>query len=432
MAEKKGLVVTTKTLGIIIIIIIAVSSIATYMLFGRPREAKEEIGELRLWHTYSPFEEEVAKNLLDEFEKEHPNIKITMEMIPYGELRSKLITAIAAGQAPDLVRMDIIWVPEYAEMGALLDLDNYIAKAGISANDFYAGPWSTCIWEGTTYGLPLDTNTRVLVYRKDLFNAAGVMVPKTWDEFVEVAKKLTLDKDGDGLIDQWGWVIQDSGIGSWQFDPFLWQAGGDVLNPKKTSCIINEEPGVKALEFLVDLIYKYKVCPSSLDLWKDQWGMFVRGEVAMIHDGPWVKGIIESMNPDVLDQMGLAVKPKGVEEASVIGGEDLVSFKQTKFPDAAWEVMRYMTSKHFQLEMGKVGQIPVLKAAGGDPVLKDDPFWKVFLEQMRTAKARPVHPQFSKMDEIIHRHLEAALLGEEPPKAVLDAIANEINELLKA
>ena len=149
-----------------------------------------------------------------------------------------------------------------------------------------------------------------------------------------------------------------------------------------------------------------------------------------MHDGPWFKGILEGMDPTVMDKIGIAVMPKGVQEASVVGGEDLVIFKQCKHPEAAWKLMQYMTSEHFQLGMFPTGQIPTLKAAGEDPVLSADPFWSVFMEQMKTARARPVHPKYSQMDEIIHRHLEEAFMGVKTPKEALDAIAEEIDELL--
>jgi len=394
--------------------------------------APAEVVEVRLWHTYSPHEENVARALLDEFEADNPNIKVTMEAVPYDQMQTHIMTAVAAGVAPDLVRMDIIWVPQYADIGALLEVDNYMAASGVSSSSFYPGPLSTCVWKGTTYGLPLDTNTRVLIYRKDLFQEAGVSVPTTWDEFLAAAKALTKDTNGDGVTDQWGFVIQDTATNTWQFGPFLWQAGGDVLNENKTQCIINNAAGVSALQFLVDMIQVDKVAqdPYIVGGWPGQWGLISTGEAAMMHDGPWFKGILEGMDPTVLDKIGIAVMPAGVQQASVVGGEDLVAFKQCKHPDAAWKVMQYMTSDHFQLGMFPTGQIPTLKTAGADPALSNDPFWSVFMQQLETARARPVHPKETQMDEIIHRHLEAAFTGTENVQQALDAMAAEIDALL--
>jgi len=427
----KGIKGISTTMAVVLTIAIIVVAAIGYYYFIIPSPAPAVV-ELRLWHTYSPHEENACRSLLDEFEAENPGIKVTMEAIPYGEMQTKIMTAVAAGVAPDLVRMDIIWVPQYADIGALLELDNYMAAAGISSDDFYPGPFSTCVWKGKLYGLPLDTNTRVLIYREDLFEEAGVSVPTNWDEFLSAAIALTKDKDGDGVTDQWGFVIQDSLTGLWQFGPFLWQAGGDVLNAEQTQCIINSTAGVSALQFLVDMIQTYKVAqaPSIVGGWPGQWGAIVAGEAAMMHDGPWFKGILEGMDPTIMDKIGIAICPKGVYEASVVGGEDLVIFKQCKHPDEAWKLMQYMTSKHFQLGMFPTGQIPTLRVAGEDPVLSADPFWSVFMEQMETARSRPVHPKFSQMDEIVHRHLEEAFMGVKTPKEALDAIAAEIDELL--
>ncbi|GAI28322.1 unnamed protein product, partial [marine sediment metagenome] len=191
--------------------------------------------------------------------------------------------------------------------------------------------------------------------------------------------------------------------------------------------------GYNALKFLVDLVQVHKVAqePVIIGGWPGQWGMMAAGEVAMMHDGPWFKGILEGMDAPMED-IEIALKPKGVQEASVVGGEDLVIFTQSKHPDEAWKVMEYMTSKEFQLGMSEVGQIPALKVAGEDPSVKGDPFWGVFIQQLETARARPVHPNYSEMDEIIHRHLDAALAGVEGVQEALDAMAAEINELLSA
>jgi len=421
MKEMKGVA----PVAIAAVIIVAVIAAAAAYLYLTPPEEEEEIATVRFWHVYSPHEENVVRALLDEFEAEHPDIKVTMEMLPYDELRTKLITSTAAGMPPDIVRMDILWMPEFAEMGALLELENYMAETGISTGDFYPGPLSTCMWKGKLYGLPLNTDTRVLGYRKSLLEAAGVSVPTTWDEFLDACKKLTLDKDDDGIIDQWGFDI--GWTATWHFNPWLWQAGGAELNSEMTKAVINEGPGVTALQFLVDMIYVHEVMPAPPG---DPWGRLARGEVGMIVSGPWIKGIVEGADPAAWEDTGLAVLPKGVEEASIIGGADLAIFVQTDYPDEAWAVVQYMASKYFQLEMAKIGVMATLKAAGEDPVVAGDPFWSVFADQMLTARSRAVHPEYGKMQDTAYGYLEAALLGEMTPKDALDAIAAEWDKLL--
>jgi multiple sugar transport system substrate-binding protein len=394
-----------------------------------PTPTKPPVVELRFWHTYSPPEEKRVKELLAEFEKLNPDIKVTMEMYPYSEMHRKLITSLAGGVAPDLARIDIVWIGEFAEMGALLELDDYVTRDGIKKDDFFPGPWDTCVYKGKLYGLPLNTNTRILFYRKDIFAAKGLVPPKTWDEFLSVAKKLTEDKNGDGVIDRWGFA--DGSWMLWHQSPWIWQAGGDFFNPEMTKSVINETGGIKAMQFFADMIFKYKVFPSDPSLWGDPWKSLALDTLGMCIEGPWARPLIESVDPIVAkEKLGWALLPKDIEEASVVGGEDVVIFKQTKHPEAAWKFLKFLISKDFQLEMGKIGVIPTLKTAALDPVLTADSYYATFMEQMKTARSRPVHPRFEEMNRLSHDAAEAIMLGKKSVKEALDWLAAELNKLL--
>ena len=408
--------------SLLIIILILGGALAYYVL--TPVSTPKKPIVIRFWHAYNPVEAEKVAKLVEEFMKENPDIKVEMEAIPYGALHDKLITAMAAGTAPDVVRMDIIWVPEFASIGALLELDEFIERDNIDLNNFFPGPLETCKWNGHYYGLPLDTNTRVLFYRKDLFAEAGIdHPPRTWQELLEFAKKLTKDKDGDGKIDQYGLAI--GGAWPWHFFPFLWQNGGDFLDEDMKKCIINSTEGVEALQFLVDLIHKYKVAEYGTDVWRG----FALGRYAMMIMGPWGNPLVASVDKEVAEEKtGVALLFKGKYAASIVGGEDVVIFRQTKHPEAAWKFVKFLISERFQLEMFEVGQIPVLRSLV--PKLSTDPYYKVFMEQLETARARTPHPKFAQMKEIIHREVEAALLGLKTPKEALDAIAAEVNKIL--
>jgi len=389
-----------------------------------PKYQPEEKTVLKYWTAYNPVELEKAKSLIEEFMKENPDIVVEIEAIPYNALHDKLITFMAAGTAPDVVRMDIIWVPEFASMGALLELDDYIKRDGINLDNFFPGPLETCKWNGKYYGLPLDTNTRVLFYRKDLFEEAGIdHPPRTWEELVEIAAKLTKDNDNDGKIDQYGLAI--GGAWPWHFFPFLWQNGGDLLTDDMKQCRLSDDAGVEALQFMVDLIYKYKVAEYGSDVWRG----FALGRYAMMIMGPWGKPLIESVDKQVAEEKtGVAVLFKGKYSASIVGGEDVVIFKQSKNPEAAWKLVKFLISEKYQLGMFEVGQMPVLRSL--KEKLSTDPYYKVFMEQLETARARTPHPDFAQMKEIIHREVEAALLGLKTPEEALEAACEEINKLL--
>jgi len=414
--------------GVVAVLIVAGVGLLFVRWSPQENQQGEEV-ELLFWHTYSVHETNRARELFDEFEAQNPGIKIKMEYVPYHALRTKLLTYLAVGEAPaDLIRLDIIYVPELANMSVLLPLDDYLPEIGVTPEDFYPGPWATVVWGDHIWGLPLNTNTQVLFYRKDYFEAEGISPPTTWDEFIDVAKKLTKDVDNDNTTDIWGGTV--GGDWSWHFDIWLWQNGGAELSPDMRRAVINDTPGVEALTFLVNMIYKDKVVPIPQE-WMMPYQGFALGQYSMIIEGPWAKELMMTVNASVDEYVGVAPLPAGpAGEASIVGGEDLVIPKFVKNREAVLKVAKFMMSEHFQLEMGKVGVLPTVKVAGENPYFTEDPYLSVFIQQMSTALPRAVHPAYGQMNDIIHNYLVAAFRQEMSPKEALDAMAEEIDKLL--
>jgi multiple sugar transport system substrate-binding protein len=133
-------------------------------------------GTVTFWHTYSVDSKErdtLNKVILPGFAKLYPNIKVDAQAIPDTDFRQKLLTGISGDILPDVARLDIQYTPEFADMGALAKLDNMPGFAAIKA-DAYPGPLSTNFWKGSYYGLPLDTNTKVILYNKADLQAVGL------------------------------------------------------------------------------------------------------------------------------------------------------------------------------------------------------------------------------------------------------------------
>src|SRR5690606_25027240 len=144
---------------------------------------------ITFWHTYSTGsgeEQTMLEQVIPRFEAENPGITVEAVGFPYEEFRQKLLTAYAGGVVPDLVRMDIIWVPEFAEMGALERLDDYESFAALR-DGVFPGPLATNFWDGGYYGLPLDTNTQVMLYNADAITDP----PETIDELEALATDLS-------------------------------------------------------------------------------------------------------------------------------------------------------------------------------------------------------------------------------------------------
>ncbi|MHB8087640.1 MAG: extracellular solute-binding protein, partial [Anaerolineaceae bacterium] len=139
-------------------------------------ESIEQV-EISFWHNYNTDSAEITTledDLIPAFEAAHPNIKVMSVQVPWPDFLTKLTSALAAGTAPDLMRSDIIWVPQLAEMGAFVALDEAMPDFADYSSIVFPGPLSTNLWKGHYYGLPLDTNTKVWMYNDEMYTAAGI------------------------------------------------------------------------------------------------------------------------------------------------------------------------------------------------------------------------------------------------------------------
>jgi multiple sugar transport system substrate-binding protein len=378
---------------------------------------------IAFWHGYN----EVETALLDEtvipmFEAAHPNIMVEAVNIPYDQFRRKLLTSMAGGTAPDLIRSDIIWVPEFADMGALAALDEVMPDFDTYKDAVFPGPLSTNYFKGHYYGLPLDTNTRVLVYNKDMFTAANVAAPPTtMEEFLAVCeqiKALGADK----------YCFADGGTYAWAVNPWIWSFGGDVTDPDITVATgyLDGPDTQLAYEFLKGLVDEGYMHPGILGGGVDTWGGFGNDEIAMILEGPWFQPFFGTDKD--YDYALMPAGPGG--SVSVVGGEDIVMFQQSKHKEAAAEFIRFMLSEETQLIMSEVGQMPVLTSVIETEAIQNHDFFGIFLEQLESAKARTPHPNWSKIEETYTLAGGSYLLGEMSFEEAFGAAAATIDSLL--
>jgi multiple sugar transport system substrate-binding protein len=380
---------------------------------------------LTFWHGYNPVEtEHFEKNVVPKFEEKYPGVKIKSVAVPYDQFYQKLITAISGGTAPDLVRADLAWVPQLAKIDALEPLDELMEDFNSYKENVFPGTLSPNKWKDHYYGLPLDTNTRVLLWNKTLFDKAGIKEPpKTLDEFVSTIEKLS--EKGK----TWGYA--EGGTGGWNVLPLIWSAGGEITdeNMTKSSGYLNSPESVSLLEKLVELNKKGNLAPSILGGGLSTADGYAQDKYAMILDGPWMVPIFKEQYPNFEVKMSLVPEGKG-GSVSVVGGEDIVLFKQSKHKKEAADFIRFMLSEETQLSMAEVGQIPVLQDLAESDYMKNHPYYGIFMEQLKTAKARTPHPEWNKIDTVISEAFQLALRGDKSPKEALDEAAKKVDAIL--
>lgn len=383
------------------------------------------------WHTYGEREETVLKEQIKPlFEKEHPDIELKLTRMPTEGLKQQVIAGVSGDAAPDLMRMDIVWVSEFAKMGALKDLSVMEGFEEVK-NSVFEGPMSTNLYQGKYYGVPLNTNTKVAIYNKALLEKAGLQeAPKTMDEFVAAAKaaKEAGAKGSIGI----GGVAQ-----SWSWLPYFWSLGGKLTNDDFTKFdgFLNSPESIAAVEEIVKWHNDKLTAPTILGKEPGTWDGIKNNEYLMIDDGPWFYDILMNEKDSKfkpLEQTVRGLIPEGPGGSrSVIGGEDLVVFANSKHPEEAWTFAKWMLGEEPQKIMSETGMIPTNKVAANDPKFLEVPFVKEYVEQLKTALPRTPIPQWSEFDAILSLNFEKVIRGKMTVKEALDDAAKKGDALLK-
>jgi multiple sugar transport system substrate-binding protein len=392
-----------------------------------PSPSPEVSGTITFWNGYAADGEEIktfTEVVLPAFNKQYPNVTVEHQEIPYDDLRQKLVTGLAGGTLPDVLRADIIWVPEFADQDALLALDTEMADFQQLADTVYAGPLSTNKWQDHYYGLPLDTNTRILFLNDKVLSDAGVAAAPTTIEEFEAAAKQVQDALGEKT-----YLYAEGGTGAWSVLPWIWSFGGGVTNEDITSAqgVLNGPGTVAAVTKLKEWLDKGFLSPSILGGGTATSEQFGGDTSATILEGPWMPGIFEKQFPEL--GFSYAPVPAGPGGShSVVGGENIVVFKNTENKEASLAFTRFMLSEEAQLAMGKIGQMPVLKSLSGNAELPE--YYPTFQTQLETANARTPSPAWPKIDEAISNAVLKALRGDMEIQAALDEAATTIDGLL--
>ncbi|MBW4645026.1 MAG: ABC transporter substrate-binding protein [Goleter apudmare HA4340-LM2] len=384
----------------------------------------KEVVHLTLWHGINPPpNRDVFQKLVDRFNQNHPDIEV--ESIYAGQLDQqipKVLTAVIGNVPPDILFFNPQITGQFVELGAIRPLEDWLnnspMKSEIIQNCFGEMELNEHIWS-----VPLFAGNISLFYRPDLFKAAGITeLPKTWAELREVAKKLTIDRNGDGTPEQYG-LLMPLGKGEWTvftWFPFLLGNGGNIV--ENNSPNLANPQAIAALQFWQDLIKDGSTKFSAPERGYEE-DDFIAGRVAMQLTGPWTF-IMKSQ----VDYAVLPV-PSNVQPASVLASGNMFVMKTTpQREQASLKFLQYVVSEEFQTEWSiSSGFLPVntksAQSQAYQEYIKQKPVMKVFLEQMSVAGSRPIIPGYSRLSDSLGRAIEATMLGASPETALKNAQA---------
>ncbi|MBD2384733.1 ABC transporter substrate-binding protein [Cylindrospermum sp. FACHB-282] len=393
-------------------------SFCLIFLSGCQGSAQKDNGviHLTLWQAINPpANRDVFQKLVDKFNQAHPDIQV--ESI-YAEGLPKVLTAIVGNAPPDILLFDPQITGQFVELGAIKPLEDWLEKLPLKS-EIVPSLFEDMQLNGHIWSIPLYTSNIGIFYRPKLFKAAGITeLPKTWEELRQVAKKLTIDKNGDKRPEQYGMLLplgkQEWTVFTWF--PFLFSAGGEVVTNNRPN--LTNPGALAALKFWEDLI-KDGSAKLSLPERGYEEDDFIAGRVAMQLTGPWTYILKSNVDYDVFPI------PANVDRATVTGTGIIYLMKtQPAREQAALKFLEYALSEEFQKTWSVgTGFLPVnIKAAQSDAFqqfISKKPVLKVFLEQISVARARPIIAGYSRLSDSLGRAIESTLLGKSSAEKAL-------------
>ena len=298
--------------------------------------------ELVVWGI--PFELALYKNeYVPEFERQNPDIKV--KLLNFENYESRILLSYAGGMMPDVAREHFDIGINWIHRGMNLPLDRFIdGPDGIDRSDFLPQTWAGLKYRGKTYGVPQDLNMLGLFYNKDLFDQAHLKYPDstwTWADLKRASDQLTtLGPDGHPIK-----MGLDLAWGANTFRPFLLEAGGKFWEADGVTPAFDSPEAVRALTFYKSLLKSYSLTQSgatnSGGLGPDKF--FESGRIALYIDGSWRSPSLKKDAPGL--RFGVAPLPRGdIPMSSSVSCYWAVS-SQTKHPDEAWRLAKYLSSK---------------------------------------------------------------------------------------
>ncbi|MCC5635476.1 ABC transporter substrate-binding protein [Nostoc sp. CHAB 5844] len=385
-------------------------------------QQNEQVTRITLWHGINPpVNRDVFQKLVDKFNQTHVDVQV--ESIYAGQLGQqlpKILTAVVGKVPPDILCFYPQITGQLVELSAVRTLEDWLDKLPIKS-ELSLNLLDELMLDGHLWSVPLYTSNIGIFYRPTLFKAAGITnTPKTWEELRQVAKQLTVDRNGDGRPEQYGMLLP-MGKGEWtvfSWFPFLLSADGEVISNGLPN--LNNPGAIHALQFWQDLLKDGSATLSPPERGYEE-DAFLQGRVAMQITGPWTY-----ITKSKTDYQVFPI-PSDVDQATVTGTGNFYVMKTTPEKEkAALKFLEYILTEEFQTEWSiGTGFLPVnLKSAQSkvyQQYINQRPWMKVFLEQMLVARARPTLAGYSRISDSLGRAIESALLGESPQEALKKA-----------
>lgn len=384
---------------------------------------------------------EEMNSIVDEFNKEHPNVTVLIDYVSYDALHDKITTAMASTPpAYDVFLVDDIWYAEFADKGYLLDATSRITQE--MRKGIFEAAWEISTVADKVYGMPWLLDQKYFFYNTKILADAGFSAPpKTWEELIEQSKVIK----EKGLVEfpiVWSWGQYEAAICDWV--TLLYGNGGTIVDAAGKPAF-NNEIGVKTLEWMVQSIDDGITNPASISyVEEDVRNVFSQGKAAFATNWNYMFDLV-NFQPDqsqVTGQVNMALMPAfaggGVESATIDGSMGFSVAATSAHPDQAWAYVEYLTSQAVQ-EKYSEHMLPIwevsFEGASGEKLANMSDVTKVtvpmFKEQFPFSHVRPKVPFYPEASKALQLALQEALTKLKTPQQALDDAAAKWLQLMK-
>ncbi|MFB7271912.1 extracellular solute-binding protein [Streptomyces sp. NPDC056244] len=384
-------------------------------------------GTVTWWDTSTVgSEDKVFKKLAEDFETKHPKVDVKYVNVPFGDAQNKFKNAAQSGSgAPDVIRSEVAWTPEFADLGYLAPLDGTPALK--NDTDFLAQAAASTEYNGKTYAVPQVIDSMGIFYNKKIFKEAGVEVPTTVAELKDVSKTIQQKTGKTGLYLR--------GDDAYWFLSFLYGEGGNLVDAESKTVTVDNAAGVKAMTVVKDLVDSGAAKTDATDGWENMQSAFKDGKVAMMINGPWA--VTDTYGgaefKDDKANLGIAPVPAGsVAQGSPQGGHNLAVYAGSPNLDAAYAFTEYMTSAESQAKVAReLSLLPTRTSAYALPGVADNEMVGFFKPVVDKAVERPWIPETGSLFAPLVTEYTKVLTGQTTPEKGVGTTGDAYRELLK-
>ncbi|MBW3554697.1 MAG: ABC transporter substrate-binding protein [Gemmatimonadetes bacterium] len=372
-------------------------------------------------------EAELVRRQIERFVADRPGVRVEFQRTPDDATQRHQLYVQrlnARSDDPDILQLDVIWTPEFAAAGWLHPLDRF----GPDTADFFPATVRANTWDGTLYAVPWFVDVGMLYWRTDLLDAP----PATFEALVESVRRGSSETVPRGFV--WQGARYEGLVTV--FLEVLGGFGGAIMD-EAGDVVVDSPEAVRALEWMRSLVER-RLSPREVLTWHEEESRFAfqNGTAVFMRNWPYAYTLMGREGSRVAGDFDVAPMPAapGGEPTTALGGSQLAISAHSDVPDAAWELLDYLTAPEQMLERAEVaGQLP------SRPSLYDDPRLEAAIavpadrarEILEAARPRPVTPIYSQLSELLQIELHRALVGQKSPADALADAARAMRETIE-